>query len=125
MNQTAQNASSIKEILRDMVVEDELDEKQKETTKDAVPSSKWKRITLTCYAVLPVLILAVCIMRLQMIDFTQGNIGYGKIIMNALMLAYLLGFQSWVAYKYGDILFPRLLRLWKQTTGKIRHAFAK
>lgn len=122
MKETEHSTSRIKGFFRDMVVEDEHDEKQKE---EALPLSKWKKFTLSCYAVLPVLILAFCMMRLKLIDFSQGEIGYLKLIMHIMMLAYILAFQIWVVCKYGDILFPRLLRLWKQTTGKIRHAFAK
>lgn len=115
MKETEDNTSRIKGFFRDMVVEDEHDEKQKE---EAPSLSKWKKITLSCYAVLPVLILAFCMMRLKLIDFSQGEIGYPKLIIHILMLAYILVFQIWVVCKYGNILFPRFLRLWGFTTGK-------
>lgn len=125
MSQTEHNNLSFENTIRSMVVEDEPSEKQKEIMKGAPVSSKWRKITLACYAVLPVLILAICMTRLKLMDFSLGEIGFPKLIFHILMLTYLLVFQIWVVCKYGDILFPRLLHLWERVKGKMRHAFAK
>lgn len=123
MNPKERNSPCVNAILRDMVIDDELGEKQEMTTIEAPSSSCWKTAKRICFAVFPILVFAYCDMLIQMEKFARGDSGYIGIGIHVLMLSFMLGFHIWVVYKLGDILFPRLQLQWKRLWGKVLKCF--